>query len=465
MRWELWATGAALVSLGLGVSVGFGGEPGGRALAAEARGSVLPSVLPSGVSPVLYKLMVPEGHEPRPDQVQLGDRLFRDKRLSSDGTVACSTCHDPDKGFVDGKTVSEGVGKQKGQRNSPTVLNAMFNATQFWDGRAASLEEQARLPIINPIEMGMKDGAAVEGKLREIPEYRDAFQKVFGRAIEYDDVAAAIAAFERTQYSGNAPFDRYILGDETALSPAARRGWTLFNGKARCNECHAANAVSPLFSDQKFHNIGIAARKQDFTALAKQALGVVRAGDQKQIDELAIQTKFSELGRFLVTKRENEIGAFKTPNLRNVGVTAPYMHDGSFATLWDVMDHYNKGGITNPYIDGGIQRLGLTEREIDDLVELMFALTDDRYATLGRAEHARQERLKSKRPERDMAAATGAKGDLGDVGVDAGRKDPAELGVFSPEVQAGAAKSAGGSTGGASAAPAASPAPRKRGKR
>jgi cytochrome c peroxidase len=157
---------------------------------------------------------------------------------------------------------------------------------------------------------------------------------------------------------------------------------------------------------------------------------VIRTGDQKQIDELAIQTQFSELGRFLVTKNESDVGAFKTSNLRNIGLTAPYMHDGSLATLWDVMDHYNKGGIQNPYLDGGIQRLGLTEPEIDDLVTFMFALTSSQFADLGQKEFARQQELKDQRPERDTEAAMGKKGDFGDLAPNPDKKNPADLGIF-----------------------------------
>lgn len=388
--------------------------------------------LPLGVSPTLYRIATPPDRAPTPDRVKLGEKLFNDPRLSSNDKVSCATCHVPSLGFVDRKALSDGVvPKEKTKRNSPTVLNALFNASQFWDGRAATLEDQAKLPILNPIEMGMPSPEAVVAKVRQIPEYSAEFRRVFGREPTFDDIALAIGAFERTQFSGNAPFDRYIMGDTNALSASARRGWALFNGKARCSECHAANATSPLFSDQKFHNIGIAAHKQDFVQLAREGIGVVRTGDQKQIDELAIQSaKFTELGRFLVTRNENDIGAFKTPNLRNIGVTAPYMHDGSLATLWDVMDHYNKGGVPNPYLDGGMQRLGLTESDIDDLVALLFSLTDERYAGENGKELRRQTGLKGKRPQRDTAVAMGKKGNLGDLAPNPDRKNPAELGEF-----------------------------------
>lgn len=392
----------------------------------------VPTDLPLGVSPQLYAISVAPDRVPKPEIVALGDKLFNDKRLSADDTVSCATCHAPKEGFVDHKPLSEGIGKQKTARHAPTVLNAMFAETQFWDGRAPTLEAQAKLPITNPVEMGMKDAEAVVTKLRGIPEYADAFKKLFSRDVNFDDVAFAIASFERTQYAGEAPFDRFIQGDEKAIDDSAKRGWALFNGKARCSSCHQGNAVQPLFSDQKFHNIGVAAKKTNFVELAREGVDVVRHGDQKQVDELAIGSKFAELGRFLVTKATNDVGAFKTMTLRNIAITAPYMHDGSIATLWDVVDHYNKGGVANPFLDGGIQRLGLTEPEIDDLVAFMAALTSDKFAAFGRREMARMTELKTKRPERDVDAAMGKKGSFGDLAPtpDLRVKNPADVGVF-----------------------------------
>lgn len=390
-----------------------------------------PKELPRGIPAKIWELSVAPGQEPTPEKVALGEKLFNDKRLSSNDQVSCATCHDPKLGFTDRKPLSEGVKKGEfTQRNSPTVLNALFNSTQFWDGRSATLEDQAKLPILNPIEMGQPTPEAVVKKIGAIPEYAQAFQKIYGRPLSYDDLVNAIAAFERTQISANAPFDRFILGETKAMSASAQRGWSLFNGKARCNTCHQGNAVSPLFSDMKFHNIGVAARKQDFVALAREALQVVRTGDEKQIDELAIQSRLSELGRFLVTKNENEIGAFRTMGLRNILLTAPYMHDGSMATLWDVVDHYNKGGIPNPFLDGGMQRLGLTEPEIDDLVAFMAALTGDKHTAEGNRELARQRARKNRRPERDTAVAMGKKGHLGDLAPNPTLKDPAEIGSY-----------------------------------
>ncbi|MBK7859325.1 MAG: cytochrome-c peroxidase [Archangiaceae bacterium] len=393
-----------------------------------------PQKLPLGFRRELWEISVPVDRRPTAAQVALGDKLFNDKRLSKDDSTSCATCHDPKRAFTDGKARAEGLKKQVGQRNSPTVANALFNATQFWDGRAATLEDQAVLPITNPIEMGMDSGDEVVAKLKGLPEYVSAFKDAFGADISYEHVGRALAAFERKQVFGDSPFDRYLSGDAKALDASAKRGWMLFNSKARCQSCHSGNAVAPLFSDAKFHNIGVAAHKQDFVQLAGEALKVVRSGDQKQIDELALGSKFSELGRFMVTKSENDIGSFKTPTLRNIGVTGPYMHDGSFATLWDVMDHYNKGGLANPYLDGGMQRLGLTEAEIDDLVAFLFSLTSDTFAAVQKSELAKQKALKGKRPERDTDSATGKKNDLGDVGPtpDFAKKDPSNLGLYGP---------------------------------
>jgi cytochrome c peroxidase len=420
------AWGAALLMAASSLAIG---APVLVAAENEARPAVS---LPPGVSSVLYAMMVPS-RAATPEQIALGEKLFLDKRVSVDNTVACDTCHDPQKGFTDHRAddaTSAGVGGKHGTRNAPTILNAMFQATLFWDGRAATLEDQAKLPILNPVEMGQKTPADVVAKLRGIPEYADAFRRLYGRELNYDDLASAIAAFERTQFSGNSPFDRYLAGDANAISDSAKRGWALFNGKGRCSDCHEFNAVNPLFSDQKFHNIGIAAHKQDFAQLARKAVSLVEHASTKEIDELALQTGYSELGRFLVTKNEADIGAFKTETLRNIGITAPYMHDGSLTTLWDVIDHYNKGGVPNPYLDGGMQRLGLSESEIDDLVAFLFTLTDDRFAKFNAEEMARQTALKNNRTQRDVAVVEGKKGDLGDLAPEPDLRNPATMGAF-----------------------------------
>lgn len=326
-------------------------------------------VVPQGLPADLWELLVPEDNPVTPERVALGRALYFDPRLSQDGTVSCATCHAPDKGFADGKKVSEGIGGQKGTRNAPTVLNAVFYEFQFWDGRAASLEEQAKGPLVNPVEMGNASHDDVVKTVRAIPEYQAAFKSAFGREPSIDDVAAAIAAFERSVLSGNSPFDRFVAGDQGALSEPARRGWELWNGKARCNTCHPFGGATPNFSDNKFHNIGVAAKGRDFATLAR------RAASESDPAQLAFHPDFSELGRFVVTRQPKDIGAFKTPGLRDVALTAPYMHDGSEATLLDVVVFYDKGGEPNPYLDGGIVPLHLTDQEKQDLVAFMEALT------------------------------------------------------------------------------------------
>jgi cytochrome c peroxidase len=384
---------------------------------------------PLGVPPELVRLVTPKDNPSTPEKIELGKQLFNDKRLSADDSTSCATCHDADKGFTDRLPTSKGIRDQVGKRNAPTVLNAMFLDSQFLDGRAKNLEAQAKLPIVNPIEMGMKDGKEIVAKVSAIPEYKAAFQKVFGRPVNYDDIGRAIAVFERTVVSGEAPIDRFMRGDDGALSPAEQRGWALFNGKGRCNSCHTFNPSYPFFTDNLFHNIGIAAHRSNFDDLARRADKAVQRGVPAEIDRMALNSEFSELGRFLVTKNRSDIGAFKTNSLRDIVLTSPYMHDGSLATLWDVADHYNKGGEPNAFLDGGITRLGLSDQEIDDLVAMLAAFTSDKDAGQGRAELERQRQLASaNRPERDTDTALGRKGYRGDAAPDPGSKDPARIG-------------------------------------
>jgi cytochrome c peroxidase len=363
---------------------------------------------PSSVSPSFWSMLLPtDNAQPTEAQIALGRKLFFDPRLSKDGTVSCATCHDVSRGFADRRALFEGFGDNVGRRNSPTVLNALFFSTQFWDGRAPTLEEQAKLPITNPIEMGQPDAAAAVAAISGDPSYASAFQAAYGRGVNFDDLARAIAAFERTLVFLDAPFDRFARGDAGAISADARAGWALFQGKGRCTSCHQISSSSPLGSDGRFHNVGVSARHQDFEALAKRALAALEKDSSAQaIDELALQTDLAELGRFVVTRNRADIGAFKTSQVRNVGVTAPYMHDGSMATLWDVMDHYNKGGEANPYLDGGMEPLALSELEINQIVAFLFTLTDDRLAEQNRSEWERQRAIAAKRrPFRDDALA------------------------------------------------------------
>jgi cytochrome c peroxidase len=362
--------------------------------------------VPKGVDPVAWNEIY-VGADLTPERIALGRKLYFDTRLSRDGTVSCATCHDVSRGFTDRRNVSEGIGDHLGRRSAPTTLNAALFQSMFWDGRAATLEEQAKLPILNPIEMGHPDAASAMSAVGSDAAYKDMFQKAYGRAPNYDDLGRAIASFERTLIFLDAPFDHFSAGARDAISPAAQRGLALFNGKARCVSCHMINSSNPLGTDNLFHNIGVSARTQNFEALAGKALAAIKAdGSAAQLDKLALETDMSELGRFMITRNRSDIGAFKTEQLRNVGITAPYMHDGTLQTLWDVVDHYNKGGETNPYLDGGIEPLDLSEDEINDLVAFLFTLTDTRFAAENEAALRDQKALAAKRrPFRDDALA------------------------------------------------------------
>jgi cytochrome c peroxidase len=364
--------------------------------------------VPSGVDPVAWaNIYIPADNQPTPDRIALGRKLYFDTRLSRDGTVSCATCHDVSRGFTDRRNVSEGIGDHLGRRSAPTTMNAALFQSMFWDGRAPTLEEQAKLPILAPIEMGHPDAASAIKALAADPTYGDLFQKAYGRGPNYEDVGRAIASFERTLIFLDAPFDKYVAGDGNAISPAAQRGLVLFGGKARCVSCHMLNASNPLGTDNLFHNIGVSARTKNFEDLARKGLAAVKENsDPRALDNLALATDLGELGRFITTRNRSDIGAFKTEQLRNVGITAPYMHDGSLRTLWDVVDHYNKGGETNPYLDGGIEPLNLSESEVDDLVAFLFTLTDSHFAAENEAAYQDQKALAAKqRPFRDNALA------------------------------------------------------------
>jgi cytochrome c peroxidase len=367
-----------------------------------------------GVPIALTRAAIPPDNAQTPDKIALGEKLFFDGRLSANGTVACASCHDPGRAFTDGSPVSIGIGNRVGQRNAPTILNALYNKAQFWDGRAATLEQQAALPITNPVEMGQPILDSAVARIAAIPEYRAYFRRVFGRRLTGPDLLRAIAAYERSQVSFDSPFDHFIAGDSNAIDASARRGWVSFNTRARCNKCHALTDTTTrptTFTDDDFHNIGVGIVRHRVVALARQAEQLISKGDTLAIDRAAIQTPMSALGRFLITRKEADIASFKTPDLRNVLVTGPYFHDGSAATLWDVIDHYNKGaGLQNPYLDPDIQPLALHETDIDDLVALMASLTSPSYREQAAKELARQRQLsRTSRPQRDSARAFGPK--------------------------------------------------------
>ncbi len=274
-------------------------------------------------------------------KARLGAQLYFDTRLSADNTISCATCHDPKTGWANHHPTDTGIRGQVGGRNSGTVLNAGHMKFQFWDGRAASLEEQALGPIHNPIEMGETVENVVR-KLNAIPGYKAQFNAVFGTDACADGIAKAIAAFERTVVTGPAPYDRWLAGEKSAMSPAAVRGLRIFNGKGHCSACHSG----PAFSDQSFHNLGVGMDKAN-----------------------------PDLGRMKTTNDPRDRGRFKTPGLRNCALTSPYLHDGSEATLRDVVELYDRGGVQNPDLDPLMLPLHLTSAEKGDLVAFLEALT------------------------------------------------------------------------------------------
>jgi cytochrome c peroxidase len=367
-----------------------------------------------GLPRSLTASLTPVGSPVTSAAVALGQNLFFERRLSGNGTVSCASCHNPVRAFTDGRPTSIGIKGCVGQRNAPTVLNAMYNKTQFWDGRASTLELQAALPIINPCEMGSSSDAASASRIAGDKNYQRMFLSAYRHPPNAQDMVRAIATYERTLVSFGSPFDRFIAGDGKAISLSAQRGWKLFNTKARCHLCHAVTDTSPdptLFIDYDFHNIGIGIIRHNVVRLAQKAQREIASGQLQQVDTAAINSELSVLGRFLLTKQPADTAAFKTPGLRNVLITAPYFHDGSQQTLWDAVDHYNKGdGIQNPWLDSDMQPLALSESEIDDLVAFMASLTSPQYGALGEKEFARQRAIANvSRPQRDTKRAFGPK--------------------------------------------------------
>src|SRR6266849_7454352 len=367
-----------------------------------------------GFPAALTASVIPPGSPLTPATVALGEKLFFDSRLSGDGTVACATCHDPARAFTDGRPTSVGIHGRVGQRNAPTILNALYNKTQFWDGRVNTVEQQAALPITNPFEMGSASIGDAVSKIAGDQDYQNQFMQAFGRGVNEQDMLRAIATYERTLASFDSPFDHFIAGDANAIGGSAKRGWELFNTKARCNLCHALTDKQrdvTVFTDNDFHNIGIGILRHHVVPLAQQTERDLALGHLQEGDAAAIASEKSVLGRFLMTKKQSDIASFKTPDLRNILVTAPYFHDGSMQTLWDVMDHYNKGdGVTDPWLDKKMQPLALMESEIDDVVAFMASLTSPQYKKVGYQEYARQLALsKGSRPQRDTARAFGPK--------------------------------------------------------
>ncbi|MBO9542178.1 c-type cytochrome [bacterium] len=288
----------------------------------------------------LPAVKAPASNPTTPAKIELGKMLFFDPRISGDGSLSCASCHLPSKGWADGRPTGSGFKGKVLARNTPSVINSAHYKTQFWDGRAPSLEEQAKGPLFNPDEMNSTPEKVVKA-LSGIPEYRKRFKQVFGGEPTVDRTAAAIAAFERTIVSGPSAFDRYLKGDKKALSASARRGFRVFTRDADCIACHKG----PNFTDDNFYNIGVPG-----------------SGDKDK-------------GRYAISRDRKDMGAFKTTGLRDVALTAPYMHDGSMKTLRDAVKHYEKVEESYPNLSDKIKRWGMTSDDIDDVVEFLKALS------------------------------------------------------------------------------------------
>jgi cytochrome c peroxidase len=317
---------------------------------AHPLGKPITIAAPLGLPPV----PVPADNPPTAETIALGKTLFFSTALSVDGTLSCSSCHNPATAFVDGRKVSIGVHVRKGTRNAPTVLNAAYHPLQFWDGRAEGLEGQASGPMFNSVEMG-HTLEGVEQSCSRDSNLCALFEQAFGPGPPtMEKITKAIASFERTLVSGNSPFDRFFYGGaQDALSASAKRGFDVFRSadKGNCAVCHTVGEKFALFTDQTFHNLG--------------------AG-------LSPEGEITDLGRYSHTRREGDQGSFRTPSLRNVARTAPYMHDGSLKTLKDVVDFYVGGGSSNPYLDKLIKPLThLTRQERADLVAFLESLNGE----------------------------------------------------------------------------------------
>ncbi len=304
------------------------------------------NLVPLGPAPV------PEQNPQGPEKIELGKQLFFDRRLSGDGTMSCATCHDPEHAFTDGLDISLSYPTTRNWRNSPTLMNVAFQQYLFHDGRAKTLEEQALFPMMSAFEMN-RNLDFVEEVIRSVPEYVDAFRKVFGGEVTRERMSMAIAAFERTLVSRNTPLDRYLRGDKKALSDEARKGLVLFTQKGKCADCHFGVSLS----DDKFYALNVPENPdhQDDPRIAVTRRFVAKV---YHFDEY--RTLKEDPGRYLITKDQKDWKAFRTPTLLEIAKTGPYMHNGIFPTLDDVIDFFDRGG------GGGntaLKPLGLTNKE------------------------------------------------------------------------------------------------------
>ncbi len=314
------------------------------------------------------------------ERIALGRKLFMDRRLSRNGTMSCGMCHVPEQGFtVNELATAVGIEGRSLRRNAPTVLNVGYSISLFHDGRVSTLEEQAWGPLLAADEMGNASRAEVVERIAGFPDYAGQFERAFpGPWLSAETISAALAAYQRSLMSGGSRFDRWLYrGEASALTEAERRGYGLFRGKARCSTCHEIGGQHALFTDNAFHNTGVGvsgADRSTATVNIQLAPGVQTKVSMQVLDELFGAPPKDE-GRYEVTKLDKDRFAYRTPTLRNVELTAPYMHDGSLATLREVVDFYDYGGNPSARLDKLITPLFLSEREKEDLVAFLRSLT------------------------------------------------------------------------------------------
>jgi cytochrome c peroxidase len=341
---------------------------------------------PLGLPPV----PVPGDNPVTREKVQLGRKLFFDRRLSLNETMSCAMCHIPEQGFTNNELATAvGIEGRTVRRNAPTIYNVAYFSNIFHDGRETRLEYQIWQPMLASNEMANPSIGYVIEKIRRLPDYTGLFENAFsGRGPGIETIGMAIAAYERTLVSGNSPFDHwYFSKDQTALSESARQGFRLFKEKAGCTACHTIRQDYALFTDDAFHNTGLgwqAAAGGDPSETMVQIAPGVRVPVPKNVINSVAEPLPSDLGRYEVTQDPADRWQYKTPTLRNVSLTAPYMHNGAFGTLKEVLDFYNQGGFPNPLLDPLIHPLGLTEGEIQDMVAFLESLTGDNVEVLVR---------------------------------------------------------------------------------
>lgn len=304
------------------------------------------------------------------NKVELGKKLFFDRRLSGDGTMACATCHDPGTGYSDGLAISLSYPTTRNWRNSPAIFNLAYNDAFFWDGRAATIEEQALFPMMSAFEMN-QNLDYVEEELKEVPEYVKEFKLVFGGEITRERIGMALAAFEKNIISKNSPLDKYLNGDKQALTEEQKKGYDLFVGKGKCNICHNGQNLT----NNRFYNLGV---PENPDVINDPRVSATMRFTAKVSGYKDYRTLKEDPGRYLVTKDIKDWKAFKTPTLREAALTGPYMHNGVFSTLKEVINFLNEGGGIDPYKTPLLEPLNLTDEEKDKLeVFLKEALKGD----------------------------------------------------------------------------------------